>query len=85
MEPEENDLAMRSASAFVAFIHGIGAFIAYYGLEKTLSHSIVESEYTLISRMGKFSSGITQIFEDIGHNFPGPTVVYSDNQAPLLH
>ena len=82
-EPEENDLAMRSTSAFVAFIRGIGAFTAYCGLEKTLSHSTAESEYTVISRIGKFSSGITQMFEEIGHKFPGPTVVYSDNQAAI--
>jgi hypothetical protein len=82
-EPEENELAMRSTSAFVAFIRGIGAFTAFCGLEKTLSHSTAESEYTVISRIGKFSSGITQMFDEIGHKFPGPTVVYSDNQAAI--
>ena len=71
--------------AFVAFIRGIVAFTAYCGSEKTLSHSTAESEYTVISRIGKFSSGINQMFEEIGmrHKFPGSTVVYSDNQAAI--
>ena len=46
-----------------------------------LSHPTAELEYTVISRIGKFSSEITQIFDEIGHTFPGPIVIYSDNQG----
>jgi len=81
-EPEENDLAMQSTSAFVAFIRGIGAFTAFCSLEKTLLHSTAESEYTVISRIGEFSSGIKQMFDEIGHAFYS-LYIYSDNQAAI--
>ena len=54
-KPEENGLAIRSTSTFVVFIRCIGAFIAFCGLKKTLSHSTAESEYTFTSRIGNFS------------------------------
>ena len=52
-EPVENDLAMRSKSSFVAFIRVIGANTTNCGfdLQKTLLHSTVESEYTVISQV----------------------------------
>ena len=51
-QPEKNDLAVRSTSAVVAFIRGIGAFTTYGGFEKTLSYSTTESKYTVIGHMG---------------------------------
>ena len=82
-EPEEIDLAMRSTSAYVAFIRGIGAFTAYCGLEKTLLHSTAESEFTSYKSHGKILILNHKIFDEIGHTFPGPTVINSDNQAAI--
>jgi hypothetical protein len=82
-EPEQNEFPMRSLSALVILLFGIGVLLACVILEKTLSLSTCEAEYKAISRGAQVLVGYRQFMEEIGFGDHLPSQMYSDNQAAI--
>jgi hypothetical protein len=82
-EPEENDHPMRSTSAFVAYIHGVGPIFSKSALQSTVARSTAEAEYKSASIVGQFCSGFRNFLEELGLEQQEPTDIKGDNQAAL--
>jgi hypothetical protein len=82
-EPESNEFPMRSLSALVVMLVGVGAILASVILEKTLSLSTCEAEYKAIARGAQVLVGHRQFMDEIGFGDSKPSQMYSDNQAAI--
>ena len=82
-EPEQNEFPMRSLSAAVVLLVGVGVILASVILEKTLSLSTCEAEYKAIARGAQVLVGYRQFLDEIGFGDSKPAQIYSDNQAAI--
>jgi hypothetical protein len=81
-EPEQNEFPMRSLSAAVVLLVGVGVILSSVILEKTLSLSTCEAEYKAIAR-AQVLVGYRQFLDEIGFGDPQPSQIYSDSQAAI--
>jgi len=72
-EPESNEFPMRSLSALVVMLVGVGAILASVILEKTLSLSTCEAEYKATARGAQVLVGHRQFMDEIGFGDQKPS------------
>ena len=77
-----NPLDRKSISGLV-FIHAGAAITWKVRRQQSVATSSAEAEYLALSLAARESLWLRHFFSEIGRPFPGPSTIYSDNQAAI--
>jgi hypothetical protein len=82
-EPEGSADAMKSLSASIVLVEGVGLIQARSQIQPTIARSTSEAEYVSAGATGQMISSARQLAEEMGFRQDKPTILMEDNQGTI--